>query len=257
VGRSVGEVARLAGVTVRTLHHYDEIGLLRPSGRSGAGYREYDDADLTRLQRIRAFRELGLSLPAIAEVLDDATADPIEHLRSQHALVVDRIATLREQLAAIEKTLEAHQMGIQLDPEEMFEVFSAADPTQHDEEAQRRWGETDAYTQSRRRVSSYTRDDWLRIKAETEEVERRLQQAMEAGSPPAGEQAMALAEEHRATISRWYYECDHAMHRGLAQMYLDDPRFTAHYDDRAPGLAAFVAAAIVANADRAEGSRGG
>jgi DNA-binding transcriptional MerR regulator len=255
VGRSVGEVARLAGVTVRTLHHYDEIGLLRPGGRSASGYREYDDADLVRLQRICAYRELGLSLPAIADILDDPTADPAEHLRSQHALLTERLGRLREQLAAIEKTLEAHQMGITLNPEEMFEVFGDADPRVHDQETEQRWGETDAYQQSRRRVSSYTKEDWVRIRAETEDVERRLQQVMERGQAPQSDIAMDIAEEHRCVISRWYYDCDHTMHRGLAQMYVDDPRFTAHYERRAAGLASFTAAAILANADRADGSR--
>jgi MerR family transcriptional regulator, thiopeptide resistance regulator len=257
VGRSVGEVAQLAGVTVRTLHHYDEIGLLVPRGRSAAGYREYDDADLLRLQRVLSYRELGLALPAIADILADASADPLDHLRRQHALVLDRIGRLRHQLAAIEKTLEAHQMGIQLNADEMFQVFGDSNPAAHDDEARQRWGDTDAYRQSQRRVASYTKDDWLRITAETADVEERLQRAMQSGVPATDREAMDAAEEHRAVISRWYYECDHAIHRGLAQMYVEDPRFSAHYDDRSPGLAAYVAAAIQANADRAETSDSG
>lgn len=80
----VGEVARLAGVTVRTLHHYDEIGLLRPTGRSAAGYRLYDRADLERLQQILCYRELGFELDKIAAILDDPDTDPVDHLRRQH-----------------------------------------------------------------------------------------------------------------------------------------------------------------------------
>ena len=254
MGRSVGEVARLAGVTVRTLHHYDEIGLLRPSGRSSASYRDYGQEDLVRLQRILGYRELGLSLDAIAGILDDPAIDPVEHLRSQHALLVDRMQRLQEQLAAIEKTLEAHQMGIQLDPEEMFEVFGDFDPAEHEAEARERWGDSGAFGESQRRSSSYSKDDWLRIKAEGEQIEQRLLAAMQAGLAPTSTEAMDAAEAHRASISRWFYDCDHGIHRGLGDMYVADPRFTAHYDDRAPGLAAFVHAAVHANAERATSS---
>ena len=249
--RSVGDVARLAGVTVRTLHHYDEVGLLRPSARSAAGYRVYDDGDLVRLQQILGYRELGLALDAIAEILDDPQLDPVEHLRRQHALLTDRIGRLQDQLAAIEKTLEARQMGIQLDPDEMFEVFGDFDPAEHEAEAQERWGDTDAYRGSQRRTSSYTQDDWLHIKAEGEVIEGRLLRAMQAGLDPSGPEAMDAAEAHRASITRWFYDCDYDVHRGLADMYVADPRFAAHYDDRAAGLAAFVRDAVHANADRA------
>ena len=250
--RSVGEVARLAGVTVRTLHHYDEVGLLRPSGRSAAGYRVYGDDDLVRLQHILGYRELGFALDAIAGILDDPELDPVDHLRQQHALVMDRIGRLQQQLAAIEKALEARQMGILLNPEEMFEVFGDFDPAEHEAEAQERWGDTGAYRESRRRTSSYGKADWLQIKAESEETVARLLRAMQEGLAPTSTEAMDAAEAHRASISRWFYDCDYAMHRGLADMYVADPRFTAHYDDKAPGLAAYVHDAVHANADRAD-----
>src|SRR5215218_8865733 len=99
---TVGEVARLAGVSVRTLHHYDQIGLLPPSGRTASGYRQYDYADLERLQRILAYRELGFSLDEVAKILDDSDLDPVEHLRRQHALVAEKVERLQQQLAAIE-----------------------------------------------------------------------------------------------------------------------------------------------------------
>jgi len=251
VERSVGDVARLAGVTVRTLHHYDEVGLLRPGARSPAGYRVYDDGDLVRLQQILGYRELGFALDAIAEILDDPRLDQVEHLRRQHALLTDRIGRLQQQLAAIEKTLEARQMGIYLDPDEMFEVFGDFDPAEHEAEAQEWWGDTDAYRESQRRTSSYTKDDWLQIKAEGEAIDRRLLRAMQAGLDPNSPEAMDAAEAHRASITRWFYVCDYDVHRGLADMYVADPRFAAHYDDRAAGLAAFVRDAVHANADRA------
>ncbi|MCA1825285.1 MAG: MerR family transcriptional regulator [Frankia sp.] len=247
----VGDVARLSGVTVRTLHHYDEIGLLRPSARTAAGYRQYGYADLERLQRILAYRELGMPLEEIARVLDDPGSDPVEHLRRQHALLRERIERHQSQLAAIEKTLEAHRMGIELNPEEMFEVFGDDDPTQYAAEAEQRWGETDSFRESRRRASSYTKHDWLRMKADQAAVEHRLLDAMQSGLTPDSPTAMDAAEAHRQNISRWFYACPHAMHRGLGDMYVADPRFAAHYDEQAPGLAQFVRDAIHANADRA------
>jgi DNA-binding transcriptional MerR regulator len=248
---SVGEVAALAGVTVRTLHHYDEIGLLVPSRRTAAGYRRYGYAELERLQRILAYRELGFGLDEIAKVMDDPAIDPVEHLRTRHRLLTEEIDRLREQLAAIEKTLEAHQMGIQLTPEEMFEVFGEHDPNQYEEEVQQRWGDTEAYRQSQRRVGSYSKEDWLRLKAEAAAVEQRLLASMRASEPADGTAAMDAAEAHRQHINQWFYDCGYDIHRGLAQMYLADERFTAHYEDQAAGLAQYVHDAILANADRA------
>ena len=250
---SVGEVARRTGVTVRALHHYDEIGLLKPSGRTVAGYRRYDYADLERLQRILAYRELGLSLDKIAAILDDATVDPVDHLRSLHTALTERTDRLHAQLAAVEKTMEAHRMGIRLNPEEMFEVFGDDDPTQHAAEAERRWGDTDSYRESHRRTSGYTKADWLELKAAGEAVESRLASALHAGLPPDSAEAMAAAEAHRAHISRWFYDCDHATHQALANLYVTDERFAAHYERRAAGLAQYVHDAIHANAVRAQG----
>jgi DNA-binding transcriptional MerR regulator len=100
-GYSVGQVASLTGVTVRTLHHYDDIGLLSPRGRTRAGYRLYDGADVDRLMRVMAYRELGLSLDDIAAVLDDPGRDRRTVLREQHALLVRRLARLQRMVEAV------------------------------------------------------------------------------------------------------------------------------------------------------------
>jgi DNA-binding transcriptional MerR regulator len=249
-GYSVGDVARIAGVTVRLLHHYDDIGLLVPSGRTAAGYRRYGYAELERLQRILAYRALGLDLDAIGKILDDPDVDPVEHLRRRHAELTAEIDALREQLAAVEKTMEARKMGIQLSPEEMFEVFGADNPGQYEDEVRERWGETDAYRQSRERTGTYGKQDWLRIKAEAEEILAGEAAVFLTGAAAASLEAMDAVEAHRQHISRWFYACPPEMHRGLGEMYVADPRFTAYYEDRAAGLAAWVRDAIAANADR-------
>jgi DNA-binding transcriptional MerR regulator len=244
----IGTVAELAHVTVRTLHHYDEIGLLRPNGRTGTGYRRYDDTDLQRLQQILFYRELGFSLEEIATVLDDPHADAEAHLRRQHGLLIEQQEKLQHMIAAVEFALEAHKMGIQLTPEERFEVFGDFDPDQHADEARERWGGTDAYQQSQQRVGKYTKADWEKIKAEGAKLLDDLAAAMNAGLTAESPQAKDLAEEHRAQISRWYYDCSYEIQTGLAEMYLADERFMAHYERHTPGMAQYLHDAILANA---------
>ncbi|MGC4876344.1 MerR family transcriptional regulator [Micromonospora sp. DT43] len=245
---TVGQVAKVARVTVRTLHHYDEIGLLSPSGRTSAGYRRYDDADLQRLQLVLYYRELGFPLEEIAAIIDDPAADPAAHLRRQHELLTGRLKRLQEMVEAIEFAMEASKMNIRLTPEERFEVFGDVDPEQYQAEVEQRWGDTDAYRESNRRASRYTKDDWLRNKAENEDWSRRIVAMLTSGAPADSPEAMDLAEEHRQLICRWFYECPYEMHTGLADMYLADERFTAYFENIAPGLAAYLNEAIHANA---------
>ena len=247
---NVGEVAALAGVTVRTLHHYDRIGLLSPSGRTSSGYRQYSPADLDRLHQVLLYRELGFPLEEVATLLDDPSADPAEHLRRQHRLLRDRLERTSAMVAAVEKEMEARQMGISLTPEERFEVFGEHDPAQYDAEVSQRWGETDAYAASKRRTAAYTKEDWLRIRAEAEDLEARFAAALADGVPADAERAMDLAEEHRQQITGTYYDCPPEMHAALGRMYVEDERFAAHYDQRAPGLAQYVSTAVQANAAR-------
>jgi DNA-binding transcriptional MerR regulator len=247
---NVGEVAALAGVTVRTLHHYDRIGLLSPSGRTGAGYRQYSPADLDRLHQVLLYRELGFPLEEVATLLDAPDADPEAHLRRQHRLLRDRLERTRAMVAAVEKEMEARNMGISLTPEERFEVFGEHDPAQYETEVEERWGETDAYAQSKRKTVAYSKDDWVRIKTEGADIERRFAEALRSGVPADSEQAMDVAEEHRQQITRNFYDCPPEMHAGLGRMYVEDERFTAHYEQIAPGLAQYVSAAVRANAAR-------
>ena len=250
---NVGEVAALAGVTVRTLHHYDRIGLLSPSGRTSAGYRQYAPADLDRLHRVLVYRELGFPLEEVATLLDDPAADPAEHLRRQHRLLLDRVERTRAMVAAVEKEMEAMDMGISLTPEERFEVFGEHDPARYEAEAEERWGDTEAWQESQRRTRGYTKEDWLRVKAEGEDVERRFAEALRDGVPADSGRAMDLAEEHRQLISRNYYDCPPEVHAALGRMYVEDERFTAHYEQVAPGLAQYVSSAVQANAARQDG----
>ncbi len=244
----IGKVAELAGVTVRTLHHYDEIGLLSPSDRTHSGYRRYGDADLERLQQILYYRELEFSLEEIAEILNDPRADATEHLRRQHRLLSERITRLEKLVNAIEFAMEATKVGINLTPEERFELWGDFNPDDYAEEARQRWGGTDAYAESARKTSRYTKEDWQRNKDENEDWGRRIVAVMDSGAAADSPEAMELAEEHRQHISRWYYECSYEIQTGLADMYLADERFMATYEAIKPGLTVFLHDAIHANA---------
>ncbi|MFE2412440.1 MULTISPECIES: MerR family transcriptional regulator [unclassified Kitasatospora] len=252
-GYSVGAVARIAKVTVRTLHHYDEIGLLSPAGRTRAGYRRYVDADLDRLQQILFYRELGFPLEEIAAILDDDSVSPSEHLRRQHSLLTDRIKHLQELATAVEHAMEARRMGVQLTPEEKFEIFGEDYKEEWEQEAEQRWGDTEAWAESQRRTGAYGKADWERIQAEMTALNGRLAAAVAAGEPADGTLAMDLAEEHRQHICQNFYDCTFTIHRGLAGLYVGDPRWTDTYEKIAPGLAQWLHDAILANAARHEG----
>ena len=229
----IGEVARATGVSVRTLHHWESVGLVSPS-RSGS-YRSYDESDVARVRSVLAWRALGLSLDGIR---NGATTAQLEQ---QHALLVAEAARVAAMTDAVRRALEARSMGIELDPSEITEVFGDKDPSRHAGEARERWGDTDAYAESHRRTSSYSKDDWARMRAEQEDLERRMAAAMAAGSD-----GVELAREHQDLISRWFYACTPEIHLGLADTYVGDERFRDHYDRRAEGLAAWLRNAIVA-----------
>ncbi len=244
---TVGQVAERFDITVRTLHHYDEVGLLRPSERTNAGYRLYVDDDLTRLQHIVVYRRLAFALEEIALLL--AHPESVEqHLRRQRAAVLSRLDEMRSLVVAIDRALEREMSNQPATPDEMRELFGEGF---HDAqaEAQERWGETDAWKQSQERTKGFSKADWEEVKAESDRVHQAFTDAMDAGEPAASEAAMAAAELHRASMQR-FYDCGYDMQRNLADLYVSDPRFIATYDDIRPGMAHYVRDAIHANADR-------
>jgi hypothetical protein len=174
-------------------------------------------------------------------------------LRQLHMLLRERLERTQAMVAAVEKEMEARQMGISLTPEERFQVFGENDPSQYEAEAEERWGETEAYAQSKWRTAAMSKEDWLRVKAEGADIERRFAAALAAGVAPDSAGAMDLAEEHRQQISRNFYDCPPEVHAGLGRMYVEDERFTAHYEEIAPGLAQYVSTAVQVNAARQAG----
>ena len=240
---TVGDVARMSGVTVRTLHHYDDIGLLSPSGRTAGGYRLYDEHDIDRLRDILALRELGLGLDEVADALASAEGSHATLIRAR-TRIRHHITHLEDVVTSLDAAITAHEKGTTMSADEKLSVFGDFDPDDYEEEAADRWGDSDAYQQSARRTSAYTADDWKRIMAESADIYRRSAELASAGADGAGADAAALVEDHRAHISAHFYECTPEIHAGLGQMYVADERFTATIDEAGPGAAAFLSEAI-------------
>jgi DNA-binding transcriptional MerR regulator len=250
IALTVGAVARLAGVTVRTLHHYDEIGLVSPAEHTDAGYRLYSRRDIERLQEVLFFRELGIGLTEIRRIVEEPEYRRVEALGSQRELLLSRSSRLLAMVEAIDRAINAQRKGIDMTTEEMLDVFGDFDPANHRVEVEERWGDTDAYEESKRRVSSYTKQDWLQLRSEADALDQELLVLMTNGVAAESIEAMDLAEKHRAHITKWFYECTPEIHAGLGQMYVTDSRFEDNIDTAGDGLAQYLSDTIAANHQR-------
>ncbi len=249
---TVGDLATMAGITVRTLHHYDEIGLLVPSGRSTSGYRIYDNDAVERLRAILTYRQLGLSLEETSDAIDNDTQETLRHARDR---VHRQIAHLEKIAASLTRSISSTTQGDALTPEEKLAVFGDFDPDEYVDDAEQRWGDTDAFDESTRRTGTYDAQDWKHIRAENDDISRQFVSLMAAGIDPDSPEAASLVEQHRAHISRWYYECAPEIHAGLGRLYVADTRFTDNIDKAGNGLAAYMSAAITAVYDTASDDR--
>jgi DNA-binding transcriptional MerR regulator len=242
---SIQEIARLAGTTSRTLRHYGEIGLLEPTRIGANGYRYYDESALARLQRILLLRELGLGLPAIAEVLDgqrDNASALLAHLR----LLEQEKERLDRQIAAVAMTITKIERGEQLMAEEMFDGF---DHTQYKEEVEERWGK-DAYAAGNHWWTTMTDADKTEFVRQQKQIQGDYAAAFAAGKPVGDEVVQEIVRRHRDWIGVGWQGRDVSAEalRGLGQMYVDDPRFGANYGGIAG--ATFVRDAMAVYADR-------
>ena len=164
---TVGELARAADISVRTLHHYDELGLVAASNRSEGGYRLYGPEAVDRLQEVLFFRELGFGLEAIKDIVNGPDYERADVLARQRRLVERRAERLLDMMESLDKAIEAERQGIEMSTDEKLEIFGEFDPEAHVDEATARWSGTDAYKQSARRTGSYTRADWRRLARRT------------------------------------------------------------------------------------------
>jgi DNA-binding transcriptional MerR regulator len=241
---TVGELAKLTGVTVRALHHYDEIGLVRPSERTQAGYRLYTDADVHRLQQVLLFRELGLPLEEIASAIEEVTGQD-ELLRQHRKALAAKRDRLDAMLAAVDAALATK--GDPMQPDDVKKMFDGFDHSQYEAEAEQRWGNTEAFKESARRTKNYGPTEWQQIKDDWANIYAEMAALMKANAAITDARVQALVEQHRQHIDRWFYPCSKEMHRNLGAMYVADPRFAENIDKAGAGLAQYLSDAIAAS----------
>lgn len=245
----IGEVAQQAKVTIRLLHHYDEIGLLVPSGRSEAGYRLYARTDVERLQQILFYRALEFPLEQIQRLMNDPGFDRHTALLQQRELLTRRAQDLSALLDLINLSLidaELPEEQRTMSTKAMLEVFPEM-KEEYQHEAEQRWGSTDAWKQSAKRHDSYTKADWKLMKAEMQQVQEQLETVFNAGKAPASPEAIAAVEASRLLIDRWHYTCSKEFHVTLTAGTSSDERFVRNIDKNCPGLAVFIHEAAKAN----------
>ncbi|WP_243658669.1 MerR family transcriptional regulator [Tamaricihabitans halophyticus] len=250
-GVTVGTAAELVGVTVRTLHHWDEIGLASPSARTSAGYRQYTEADLQRLHRIVAYREAGLRLDAIRAVLDDTATEIGETLRVQRAQLANRIRDLQQLDERLERMGQAHERGILLDDETQSEVFGPDWDAEQSRQARMVWGDSTQWAQFAERSASRTRAQWQSLSDAMATVQFELGDAVDRDVRPGSQEANTLVERHREVFSN-FFPLTRQMQVCLGGMFESDPGFSAYYNGIRVGLASWFRQCIDENA-RAHG----
>ncbi|MEV0262546.1 MerR family transcriptional regulator [Streptomyces sp. NPDC050617] len=249
---SIADVARMSGVTSRTLRHYDEIGLLPPARTGSNGHRYYDEAGLLRLQQILLMRELGVGLREIRAALD-SPADRVTVLREHHR----RLLAERDRLDTLSRTVERTIAELEEDkddngmikinrPENLFEGFEPADSHDYDAEVRERWPA--AWEESRQAVGAMTDADKEQWQREVTAQLIRLADLMATGAPAAHPAVQAEMETHYQGICR-FWTPNAESYNGLGQTYAEDPRMRANYDKIAPGLADYQRAAMAVYAE--------
>lgn len=247
---TVQELGRIAGVSVRTLHHYDAIGLLRPKGRSEAGYRRYGREELLRLQQILFFRELDIPLAELGRLLDAPDFDPARALRAHRATLEERLGRLHRLLDTLDKTVAHYEGGTMLTDEELYQGFAPEERDAIRAEARARWGDAQV-AESERRARTLTRAQWTALEAEVSALNAGLAAVMDERAESAA--VRTAVARHFAWVST-FWTPDADAYRGLGRMYVEDARFKAYYDNVAPGLAEFLARAIEVHADAVAGT---
>jgi DNA-binding transcriptional MerR regulator len=234
---STAEVARMAGISSRTLRHYDHVGLLTPAEVGHGGLRWYGRQELLRLQHVLLLRELGLGLDDVAAVLDGVT-DEVATLRSHHERLLGEADRLLRLADTVEKTIIERTGGTTMAAEELFDGFRN-DP--HAAEARERWGER--AVEAQRRAASWDDRTAAQVRDEGDEIHRGLAAALRAGTATDDPAVQNLVARHHAWVNR-FWTPDAAAYAGLGRLYVDDERFTTSIDAHEPGLAAYLCDAM-------------
>ncbi|MGL4569507.1 MAG: MerR family transcriptional regulator [Clostridium sp.] len=243
---TVKDIKSIAKVSVRTLHYYDEIGLLKPSSISESGYRLYDDSKLYRLQQILFFKELKFSLKEIREMLDSNGFDRKHALEMQKELLFKEKKRIEDIIESLDKSLCEIRGGEKVSKKEMFNGFDITEIEKHKEkyakETKEKYGESDAYKESQEKTSKYKKEDWQDVYKDMESIFKSIGDNMDKGVDSL--EVQELVGKWRRFISNKFYNCTLEIFKGLGQMYIQDERFTKNIDRTKEGLSAFLSEAI-------------
>jgi len=232
----IKEFAEFTGVSVRTLHYYDEIGLLKPAHvDEHSGYRYYDEHSLLKMQEILFYRELDFSLKSIGEILSAPNYDTNKALKEQKNLLLLKKERLERLISAIDDALKGENVMNAFDNHE-FESYKT--------EVQKRWGKTDAYKEHVEKTKDYSKDKWNNLADDMNNILAEFTICMQNGNPSDSVEAQGLVKMLQEHITGNYYHCTKEILAGLGQMYVADERFKNNIDKHAEGTAEFVSEAI-------------
>lgn len=244
---TVQKLGKLAGVSTRTLRYYDEIGILKPARISSSGYRIYREKEINRLQQILFYRELGVTLGEIKNIIDDSSFDEFNALIEHRQKLLEKRSQIDLLLANVEKTIASRRGDAKMSNKEKFEGFKQKlideNEKNYGKEIREKYGNEEV-NKSNTKLQGMSEKEYEEVTSLAEEIMTTLEEAFKTGDP-AGELAQKTAELHRKWISYYWSSYSKEAHAGLAQMYVDDERFTAYYDAKQPGMAAFLRDAIL------------
>lgn len=243
---TVQKLAQLAGVSTRTLRYYDEIGILKPARINSSGYRIYGQVEVDHLQQILFYRELGIGLESIKDIVLAPSFDKAEALREHREKLLEKREQLDVLISNVDKTIAQNEGRIVMSDKEKFEGFKQKlvddNEAKYGKEIREKYGE-DTVNKSNQKVKGMTQEEYDEVTKLTVEVKETLYEAFKTGDP-AGELAQKAADLHRQWLCYYWDSYSKEAHAGVAQMYVDDPRFTAYYDEKQPGAAEFLRDAV-------------
>lgn len=244
--RTVSEISKQAGISVRTLHYYDEIGLLQASMVNESGYRLYDDTALVRLQQILFLKEMGFELKRIKMIVEDEQYDMRKALEKQREILTLKKVHMENLITLIDKQLKEGSEVVELEVFNTMAIEKLQDA--YKEEVENRWGQTNAYKECKEKTKEYNQDKWKDVTAQGEAILKQF--AAYKDEKPSDEKVQELVEAWRNHISTHFYECTLEILEGLGAMYIADERFMKNMDQHGEGTTKLLSEAIAYYCDK-------
>lgn len=245
---TIQQLSRLSGVTTRALRWYDKLGLLTPSGRTEGGYRRYGPAEVDRLQDILYYRALGVELARVKEILDNPSFDRLAVLRGHLSALEGERERIQGLIDSVKETIRTQERDEIMSDEKKFEAFKrqfvAEKERLYGAEAREKYGDAQVDA-SNAKVMGLTLEQYQEYERLSGEILEKLSAAVAAGADPAGEAGKEVADLHRRWLTIMGDKYDVQRHRGIAELYVQDQRFTAYYDKERPGCAQFLHDAVL------------